>query len=192
MAVGGHHGVPPEHGQIQALDRHPHLLRTHGPSRTLWKRAQEELLDACANEFGVREHLAAWRAVKLPQPVQVLLSALVIVSDWIASNPDLFPYFPEDVPRTSASTTTPVCRTRCARNRGRPRPGTARAPRARGDGPCTFPTSATDSRCSPRPRGWSLGQTISAGLTSETPLVCTDVREDCPRSGPPATHWASG
>ncbi|MFJ6565639.1 CRISPR-associated helicase Cas3' [Streptomyces sp. NPDC091412] len=102
VAVGGHHGVPPEHGQIQALDRHPHLLSTHGPSQTLWKQVQEELLDACADEFGVREHLAAWRAVKLPQPVQVLLSALVIVSDWIASNPDLFPYFPEDVPRTSA------------------------------------------------------------------------------------------
>ncbi len=100
VAVGGHHGVPPEHGQIQALDGHPHLLRTHGPSRALWKRVQEELLDACADEFGVRECLAAWRAVKLPQPVQVLLSALVIVSDWIASNPDLFPYFPEDVPRT--------------------------------------------------------------------------------------------
>lgn len=100
VAVGGHHGVPPEHGQIQAIDRLPHLLRTHGPSRTLWKRVQEELLDACAEEFGVREHLVAWRAVKLPQPVQVLLSALVIVADWIASNPDLFPYFPEDVPRT--------------------------------------------------------------------------------------------
>ncbi|MFJ4733658.1 CRISPR-associated helicase Cas3' [Streptomyces sp. NPDC088770] len=102
VVVGGHHGVPPEHGQIQALDRHPDLLRTPGPSGTLWKRVQEELLDACADEFGVREHLAAWRAVKLPQPVQVLLSALVIVSDWIASNPDLFPYFPEDVPRTGA------------------------------------------------------------------------------------------
>jgi CRISPR-associated endonuclease/helicase Cas3 len=100
VAVGGHHGVPPEHGQIQTLDGHPHLLRTHGVSRALWKRVQEELLDACADEFGVRERLTAWRVVKLPQPVQVLLSALVIVSDWIASNPDLFPYFPEDVPRT--------------------------------------------------------------------------------------------
>ncbi|MGV9251442.1 CRISPR-associated helicase Cas3' [Streptomyces sp. NPDC003697] len=102
VAVGGHHGVPPEHGQIQAIDRHPDLLRTHGTSRTLWKRVQEELLDACADEFGVRERLAAWRTVKLPQPVQVLLSALVIVSDWIASNPDLFPYFPEDVPRADS------------------------------------------------------------------------------------------
>ncbi|MFF5407834.1 CRISPR-associated helicase Cas3' [Streptomyces misionensis] len=102
VVVGGHHGVPPEHGQIQALERHPHLLRTHGPSGAVWKGVQGELLDACAGEFGVAERLAAWRAVKLPQPVQVLLSSLVIVSDWIASNPDLFPYFPEDVPRSGA------------------------------------------------------------------------------------------
>ncbi|WP_443056051.1 CRISPR-associated helicase Cas3' [Streptomyces sp. IBSBF 3136] len=102
VAVGGHHGVPPEHGQIQALDRHPGLLGAHGPGRAVWQRVQEELLDACAAEFGVGEHLAAWRTVKLAQPVQVLLSALVIVSDWIASNPDLFPYFPEDVPRTGS------------------------------------------------------------------------------------------
>ncbi|MFE5406438.1 CRISPR-associated helicase Cas3' [Streptomyces sp. NPDC056580] len=100
VAVGGHHGVPPEHGQIQALDRHPDLLGAHGPARTVWKRVQDELLDACAAEFGVGEDLADWKTVKLSQPVQVLLSALVIVCDWIASNRDLFPYFPEDVPRT--------------------------------------------------------------------------------------------
>ncbi|MGW4273290.1 HD domain-containing protein [Streptomyces seoulensis] len=57
---------------------------------------------ACAEEFGVRERLAAWAGVKLPQSVQVLLSALVIVSDWIASNSDLFPYFPQDVPCTGS------------------------------------------------------------------------------------------
>ncbi|MGY0070407.1 CRISPR-associated helicase Cas3' [Streptomyces sp. QTS137] len=101
VALGGHHGVPPEHGQINALDNHPELLRTPGASRDLWQQVQEGLLEACAEEFGVRERLNDWRAVRLPQPVQVLLTALVIVSDWIASNPDLFPYFPQDVPRTS-------------------------------------------------------------------------------------------
>ncbi|MEV6400225.1 CRISPR-associated helicase Cas3' [Streptomyces sp. NPDC051907] len=102
VAVGGHHGVPPEHGQIAALDRRPELLRTQGASRETWRRVQQELLEACAAEFGVRERLGVWRAVKLPQPVQVLLTALVIVSDWIASNPDLFPYFPQDVPCSGA------------------------------------------------------------------------------------------
>ncbi|MGF1344514.1 CRISPR-associated helicase Cas3' [Streptomyces flavovirens] len=100
VAVGGHHGVPPEHGQITALDRHPQLLRTSGGSSALWRRVQQDLMVACAAEFGVHDRLSTWRSVKLPQPVQVVLTALVIVSDWIASNPELFPYFPEDVPRS--------------------------------------------------------------------------------------------
>ncbi|MGW6793633.1 CRISPR-associated endonuclease Cas3'' [Streptomyces chartreusis] len=95
VAVGGHHGVPPERGQIKALDEHEELLRTPGPSREAWRQVQAELLDACAAEYGVGERLEAWRSVRLPQPVQVLLSAVVIVADWIASNPDLFPYFPD-------------------------------------------------------------------------------------------------
>ncbi|MEY9214416.1 CRISPR-associated endonuclease/helicase Cas3 [Thermobifida halotolerans] len=39
--------------------------------------------------------MGEWRQTRLPQPVQVVLTALVIVADWIASNPDLFPYFPD-------------------------------------------------------------------------------------------------
>jgi CRISPR-associated endonuclease Cas3-HD len=101
VAVGGHHGVPPEHGQINALDSQPRLLWTPGTSRVVWQRVQEELLEAHAEEFGARSRLDAWQTVKLPQPVQVLLTALAIVSDWVASNSDLFPYIPEDVPRTS-------------------------------------------------------------------------------------------
>ena len=95
VAVGGHHGVPPEYGQIMALDSHGQLLRTPGAGEGVWRRVQEELLEACADEYGVGERLEAWRAVKLPQPVQVLLTAVVIVSDWIASSPDLFPYVPQ-------------------------------------------------------------------------------------------------
>ncbi|MFD8822761.1 CRISPR-associated helicase Cas3' [Streptomyces sp. NPDC059605] len=101
VVVGGHHGVPPEPGQIAALYKNGQLLRTPGPSRAVWRRVQDELLDACADEYGVRERLGEWRSVKLPQPVQVLLTALVIVSDWVASNADLFPYFPQDVARSS-------------------------------------------------------------------------------------------
>ncbi|MEU1278547.1 CRISPR-associated helicase Cas3' [Streptomyces sp. NPDC005805] len=101
VAVGGHHGVPPEPGQITALYAHEELLRTPGPSRDLWQRVQHELLDACADAYGVTARLGGdtWRGARLPQPVQVLLTSLVIVSDWIASNPDLFPLFPEDTPR---------------------------------------------------------------------------------------------
>ncbi|WP_240119594.1 CRISPR-associated helicase Cas3' [Streptomyces sp. MUM 2J] len=101
VAVGGHHGAPPEHGQIKTIYEHEELLRTPGPSNPLWRQVQTELLDACAERFGVRERLGPWRTVKLPQPVQVLLTALVIVSDWIASNPDLFPYFPDGTSRSA-------------------------------------------------------------------------------------------
>ncbi|MEU5002054.1 CRISPR-associated helicase Cas3' [Streptomyces sp. NPDC021622] len=102
VALGGHHGAPPEDAQIYDLACHPELLRTPGASEVLWRQVQTELLEVCAREFGVHERLADWRGVKLPQPVQVLLSGLVIVADWIASNRDLFPYFPEAASRGEA------------------------------------------------------------------------------------------
>ncbi|MGW0789790.1 type I-E CRISPR-associated protein Cse1/CasA [Streptomyces sp. NPDC002911] len=101
VVAGGHHGVPPGHSQIHDLGLHPELLRTPGRSEPTWRRVQDELLDACADAYGVRRRLDDWQGVKLPQTVQVLLTSLVIVSDWIASNPDLFPYFPEGVPRSA-------------------------------------------------------------------------------------------
>ncbi|MFJ4828762.1 CRISPR-associated helicase Cas3' [Streptomyces sp. NPDC088747] len=100
VVVGGHHGVPPDHGQIKALDDRSYLLRTPGPSRAVWRRVQGELLDACADAFGVRRRLETWRTARLSQPVQVLLTAVVIIADWIASNPELFPYFPQESPRS--------------------------------------------------------------------------------------------
>ncbi len=102
VVIGGHHGVHPAHSQIHDLDLHPELLRTPGESESRWRQVQTELLDACADTYRVSDRLADWQPVKLPQPVQALLTALVIVADWIASNPDLFPYFPEDVPRTDS------------------------------------------------------------------------------------------
>ncbi len=93
--VGGHHGVPPDHSQVKEAYGHPELLRTPGSSEPLWGRVQGELLEACAAAYGVTDRLAAWQQVKLPQPVQVLLTALVITADWLASNPDFFPYFPD-------------------------------------------------------------------------------------------------
>lgn len=94
IVAGGHHGVPPANDAITALVQRPALLRTPG-CEAVWRDVQWELLDACAEACGVAERLTAWRGVRLPQPAQVLLTGLVIVSDWIASNPDLFPYFPQ-------------------------------------------------------------------------------------------------
>ncbi|MET8750364.1 type I-E CRISPR-associated protein Cse1/CasA [Streptomyces sp. NPDC004667] len=101
-AVGGHHGVPPGHEAFPYLHQHTELLRTPGPSERLWHGVQTELLDACGAAYGVEDRLPHWRAVKLPQTVQVVLGALVILADWIASNSDLFLLTPEDEPRSDA------------------------------------------------------------------------------------------
>ncbi|WP_275127943.1 type I-E CRISPR-associated protein Cse1/CasA [Streptomyces monomycini] len=94
VVAGGHHGTPPEHQQIHDLQLRPRLLRHPGPSEGEWRRVQYELMDACAESANVMERLTAWRSVRLPQPVQVVLTAVVILADWIASAPELFPYDP--------------------------------------------------------------------------------------------------
>ncbi|MFB7296470.1 type I-E CRISPR-associated protein Cse1/CasA [Streptomyces rubiginosohelvolus] len=94
VIAGGHHGTPPDHQQIHDLGLRPRLLRTGGESESLWRNVQFELMDACAARAGVQARFAEWRSVRLPQPVQVVLTAIVIVSDWIASSSELFPYDP--------------------------------------------------------------------------------------------------
>ncbi|WP_282795519.1 type I-E CRISPR-associated protein Cse1/CasA [Streptomyces sp. CC224B] len=95
VVAGGHHGVPPDHQQIHDLQLRPHLLRHPGPSEETWRRVQYELMDGCAELAGVAARLPAWRNVRLPQPAQVALTAVVILADWIASAPELFPYDPD-------------------------------------------------------------------------------------------------
>ncbi|TDD96471.1 CRISPR-associated helicase Cas3' [Actinomadura rubrisoli] len=91
IVAGGHHGVPPTMGDVQALAARRRLLRTPGAAQA-WRAVQGELLDACAEVCGVRDRLPEWRQVNLPQAAQALLTGVVIVADWIASNADLFPY----------------------------------------------------------------------------------------------------
>jgi CRISPR-associated endonuclease/helicase Cas3 len=100
VVVGGHHGVPPTYQDLVAAQDRSRLLGW-GSEQRLWRDVQGELLDRAARAHGVLEWLEDWRAVALPQPVQVLASAVVIVADWIASNDELFPYDTADE-RTAA------------------------------------------------------------------------------------------
>ncbi|MDT0433316.1 MULTISPECIES: type I-E CRISPR-associated protein Cse1/CasA [Streptomyces] len=95
VVAGGHHGVPPSHQQMHDLQLRPHLLRHTGPSELVWRRTQFELMDWSAELAGVEQRLQEWSEVRLPQTVQVLATAVVILADWIASAPELFPYAPE-------------------------------------------------------------------------------------------------
>lgn len=83
--VGSHHGISPEDGQLQLIRDRPDLRGT-GP----WENARWFFLERASRGIDLRRY----RDVELSLPSQVLLTAIVIVADWIASNADLFPLYP--------------------------------------------------------------------------------------------------
>ncbi|MGC4993020.1 CRISPR-associated helicase Cas3' [Nocardia salmonicida] len=87
VIVGSHHGAPPTVGQIQAA--------TNG-GRSLWggqqwDDARRELITLVTDRTGAANRVADWATVRLSTMQQVLMTAAVIVTDWIASNQELFP-----------------------------------------------------------------------------------------------------
>ena len=90
VIVGGHHGVPPEPGaSLTALTApRAHLLGTG-----TWRQVQVELLERSAARTGAVDRLAGWRSLRLTQQAQVAVTSIVVISDWLASNTDLFPLF---------------------------------------------------------------------------------------------------
>lgn len=85
VVVGGHHGVAPTATQLTAGAKRPELL---GDGR--WTEVQDEYLDRQAVRILDTGDLAD--VVSPSRPVQALLTALVIVADWIASNEEYFGY----------------------------------------------------------------------------------------------------
>jgi CRISPR-associated endonuclease/helicase Cas3 len=98
VVVGGHHGVPPTALDIQNARNVPDALGFDG----LWPEVRHELLAWLTRHVGASDVLGRLRDEAstrpdrelLSQPVQALLTALVIMADWIASNER---YFPLDV-----------------------------------------------------------------------------------------------
>ncbi|WGW11286.1 CRISPR-associated helicase Cas3' [Saxibacter everestensis] len=92
--VAAHHGLPPDTRAITWLTERPELVGTG-----LWAQVRMELLDRAERMHLHAGDLERCRTAALPPTVQVLLSALVIMADWIASSEDLFPYAsPGEVP----------------------------------------------------------------------------------------------
>ncbi|MDA2807142.1 type I-E CRISPR-associated protein Cse1/CasA [Nocardiopsis suaedae] len=90
--IGGHHGAFPSFAQINDLDSDSFSIRAHGASGERWRQVQSEFLVKFADVCGVSDRLSEWRSVRLAQPVQVVLAALVTLVDWIVSTQDCFPY----------------------------------------------------------------------------------------------------
>jgi CRISPR-associated endonuclease/helicase Cas3 len=90
IVVGGHHGVPPDEG-TESDARPEEVPCLYGKDQ--WDSVRTELIEWIAARSGASTRLDGWRDLALTQQAQVLATALVIVSDWIASNDALFPFF---------------------------------------------------------------------------------------------------
>lgn len=92
IVLGGHHGVFPSRDKSDIRSR----LAGIDP---IWVVTRDALLNAALEVSGLSDEELCWLATNgLDQPSQLVLTAFVIVCDWIASNADLFPYL-----RTSPS-----------------------------------------------------------------------------------------
>ncbi|MDR2174849.1 MAG: CRISPR-associated helicase Cas3' [Synergistaceae bacterium] len=86
VVAGAHHGKPPDVGQVRDCALYE---RGCGSNDENWKSVQKELLDHALALAGLEETDAV--KVTLEKTVQVLLSGLVILTDWISSDEKLFP-----------------------------------------------------------------------------------------------------
>jgi len=80
--VGSHHGVPPEMTVLRETEQYPELVG-HGA----WHEARQYFLDRASADVD----FAPYEGVRLSRPALALLTAVVIMADWIASNADFFP-----------------------------------------------------------------------------------------------------
>jgi CRISPR-associated endonuclease/helicase Cas3 len=98
--VGAHHGAPPSSDQVlEDINTASKNYPNEGLGDQEWKSIQLELLRWVFELTGMADYEHVFQSCSVPQPVQVLLSAIVIMSDWIASNSDFFPLMPsvEDI-----------------------------------------------------------------------------------------------
>lgn len=85
IVPGGHHGVEPARDDIA----HAGAPAQAGTDR--WVDVQRELADWVAENSDVLPHLETLRASALAPTAQVMITAVVIVADWIASDVARFP-----------------------------------------------------------------------------------------------------
>lgn len=83
--LAAHHGRPASEAEAKQAQAQSRLL-----GDAAWQDVRDELLESVTTDTATTSDLATWRAADIPQHVLVLLSAIVIVADWIASDETLF------------------------------------------------------------------------------------------------------
>ncbi|NLU36778.1 MAG: CRISPR-associated helicase Cas3' [Clostridiales bacterium] len=96
VVLGSHHGKPLESHAIENYEIHAFNYHLEKEGKNEWTAVQSELLNYALEMAGFSD------IKELPDVAlksQVLLSALIIMADWIASNEEYFPYIDiEDIP----------------------------------------------------------------------------------------------
>ena len=109
--IGAHHGKPQQDGLndfiSEQLENHPENYWGHG-QEAIWRAMWQEMLDSALQESGLSD------VTELPTltiPAELLLTGLLTMADWIASNTTYFPLVP--VEETGDETDYPA-RVECA------------------------------------------------------------------------------
>ncbi|WP_162143184.1 CRISPR-associated helicase Cas3' [Granulicoccus phenolivorans] len=100
--LGAHHGRAVPAKDVQAIPDRP-----AGVGGAEWDAVRTELLDWAGRTSGVAERLSAWSEVVLPMAVQIEMTGLLIMADWLASNQDYFGLRPLDSVLSPAVITDP-------------------------------------------------------------------------------------
>lgn len=85
--AGGHHGRNPSRLTLQDAQDTPQNLGSGA-----WQAVRDEVLAGMTSLTGAEKYVAGWVQRPLALQAQTLVTAVVIVADWMASNQDLFPY----------------------------------------------------------------------------------------------------
>lgn len=86
MIVGAHHGTPPTMSRVEEAQKQSE----HFGEAATWGAVRSEILDSVASETGF-DRLAEQGLPILDIATQAVLSAIIIMADWIASNTEYFP-----------------------------------------------------------------------------------------------------
>lgn len=97
--IGGHHGKFPNASLLSSVQEFEDAFESDG-----WADVRFELLDAMRDRSGLTDaDIEERQDDDLSAPVQMLLTAIVVMADWIASNAELFPLSMSDQASESRS-----------------------------------------------------------------------------------------
>lgn len=96
VILGAHHGRPPDLSLLENdMDKFPENYYVNNDGKFAWHEVQQELIEYALTYSGYK---SMSDLSELDICAQVLYSGLLIVVDWIASDPTLFPYMRLDDP----------------------------------------------------------------------------------------------